>query len=474
MESKLSMNRRGFLSTIGGAALFGGMPAFAQAAGYDQYGGWMGMQFGATGFFRLEKTDRWWFVTPEGHPFLSFGLNHAGIGMMLYPYNKAFWAKEFGVSPDAGNQAFMPGFERKVKADIAAFGFNALGCHTSLHKSMPTFMPYVANMHIMNIAHWKDPDEDNFPDVFTDDFAAHCDRIAKREASPLRDDPYLLGYSFVDGPIFTDREAAVRDTTIYGSARAGSTTFPRKLRNLGETSPGKRVYMETVKQIYDGDITRFNSTYNTNFRSFDALLRAENWKWRADPSNTRESRDNMAFLLKVIDHYQRTAIAAVRKYDANHLIYGDKLNGNVEQPDEILRAYARHYDIFFLQFYGNWHDVNSWVNRITTVTGQPTLLGDGAFAVPYKEMPNPLGPQCIDQETRARHFRETFYQVYARPDFVGWDWCGWMDRWEEVQPMRQHAGFQDPFGEYNQPIAAELKKFSECLYDVATGVYKGE
>ena len=33
----------------------------------DQYGGWTGRKFEATGFFRLEKTpDRWWLVTLEG------------------------------------------------------------------------------------------------------------------------------------------------------------------------------------------------------------------------------------------------------------------------------------------------------------------------------------------------------------------------------------------------------------------------
>ena len=42
----------------------------------DRFGGWTGKRFKATGFFRLEKDERWWLVTPEGNAFLSFGINH--------------------------------------------------------------------------------------------------------------------------------------------------------------------------------------------------------------------------------------------------------------------------------------------------------------------------------------------------------------------------------------------------------------
>jgi hypothetical protein len=51
---------------------------FGSAAdfGYGRYGGYKSTQAKATGFFRVEKIDgRWWFVDPEGHLFLSTGIN---------------------------------------------------------------------------------------------------------------------------------------------------------------------------------------------------------------------------------------------------------------------------------------------------------------------------------------------------------------------------------------------------------------
>jgi len=48
-----------------------------ERSGLDKFGGWLdGPAFDAKGFFRTEKrADRWYLVTPEGHPFYSLGIN---------------------------------------------------------------------------------------------------------------------------------------------------------------------------------------------------------------------------------------------------------------------------------------------------------------------------------------------------------------------------------------------------------------
>ena len=43
-----------------------------------------------------------------------------------------------------------------------------------------------------------------------------------------------------------------------------------------------------------------------------------------------------------------------------------------------------------------------------------------------------------------------------------------MDRWERVQPMRQHSGIQDPFGRA-YPIASAMKAFEQEMYAIALG-----
>ena len=41
---------------------------------------------------------------------------------------------------------------------------------------------------------------EDFPDVFSEEFARKCDRLAKEVCTRLRDDPYLIGYFYSDTP----------------------------------------------------------------------------------------------------------------------------------------------------------------------------------------------------------------------------------------------------------------------------------
>jgi hypothetical protein len=48
-------------------------------SGRDKFGGDLRVTRQATGFFRTEQIGgRWFFITPEGHPFIAIGPNHTG------------------------------------------------------------------------------------------------------------------------------------------------------------------------------------------------------------------------------------------------------------------------------------------------------------------------------------------------------------------------------------------------------------
>ncbi len=70
------MNRRQSLATLYSAAsaatIFPARLAGSTPLTLDQYDGWRGKRFEATGFFRVEKdAERWWLVTPEGSALVS-------------------------------------------------------------------------------------------------------------------------------------------------------------------------------------------------------------------------------------------------------------------------------------------------------------------------------------------------------------------------------------------------------------------
>ncbi len=432
----------------------------------DKYGGQKDLSFSVTGFFRLEKTEkRWWLVTPEGNAFLSHGVNHVERKWMERFYNTEFWARKYHEVEDPGTN-LSESFITKVKEDVQYIGWNTLGCHSSQRFYPESFMPYVKTLRFVNTQHYVEHTRDDFPDVFHEDFAGFCDRKAAEEAAPLKDDPYLLGYSMTDCPIFTNIDAAAHKHNIYGWKRNRQPTWPEVLRNLGPESPGKKAYVKTVNELYKGKIKDFNKTYGTNFKSFRELEQRVDWRMLADPSNKIEERDDRAFLLKAIDKCYEVEVAALRKHDPNHLVLGDKLNGNTDTPKEIIELAAKNFDLIFFQYYAFWAELETWLERcVSAARGKiPLFHGDSSVSVPNTNMPDPFGPHCLDQQDRVVKFRELYYNAFKRTDFVGWNWCGWMDSWEAGgQIGKQHSGIQDPFGLFH-PVAQALKAFTDDLY----------
>ncbi len=425
----------------------------------DRFGGDARTTWAATGSFRLQDGGRWWFVTPDGHPFLSWGLNHVGLELLRRPYNGEHWAAEIAGQPEAW-------LRQRAADDLARCGMNTLGGHNPEVLRRPPFVPYVQPLRFVALAHWQEPAAADFLDVFAPAFASHCDRLAADLCARLADDPWLLGYGWTDCPILSEADAAPRGSCVLGRARPGLPTWPRVLRNLPPEAPGKQAWVSFIRTRYPS-IEAFNRAYHLWFADFEALAAAVAWRPLAEPGNAAERADNEQFLEQVVERYYRVAHDAIRRYDPRHLIFGDYLNGNVGVDDGVLAVIGRHVDALIYQWYG-WYDEQApTLDRWHAVTGRPLLNGDSSYSVPCAEMPFTLGPHCRDQEHRAGAFREFAEQAFARPDFLGWHWCGWLDSWEVGQPERQHAGIFDAFGQPHGALRSAMEAFGERLYDVA-------
>ena len=200
------MNRLDFLKLCSSSMLSFGLPTclfpFRPVPNKerDLYGGWTGKTFEATGFFRIEKEDRWWLFTPQGNAFLMFGVNHFHTGWWKSPYNKQSWMKILDIDDE---EAFNPALRKWFLDTCQDYGFNTAGVHTDLSvlNSPKPQMPYMRPIHFVDISHWKNTIKDeNFTDIFSDEFYQHCDQLAKKMALPLKDDPFLLGYTMADCP----------------------------------------------------------------------------------------------------------------------------------------------------------------------------------------------------------------------------------------------------------------------------------
>ena len=99
------------------------------------------------------------------------------------------------------------------------------------------------------------------------------------------------------------------------------------------------------------------------------------------------------------------------------------------------------------------------------------INGDSAFTMVTDTMPRPYGPIADDLEQRAAWTEEFFRSAFARPEFVGWHYCGLIDspilvprKWD-----RQHSGIIDGFGEPYPEIRKVLQSCTSEMYSIARG-----
>lgn len=456
---------------IGGSLLGAAGTAAASSNDLDRFGGWTKKRFTATGFFRTEKENRWWLVTPDGNAFLSWGINHVYPDLWKQEYNRETWKKTLGLD-NLNGPAFNLALRSWFLAMRKRLGFNSIGVHNSLNvlnRPQPE-MAYMQPIRFVDIPHWKPeiPDS-NFWDIFSPEFARHCDRLAREIALPVKDDPFLLGYSMTDCPLFTEEDLRERPDTIGGARRKARIGWPRRLRNLEASAPGKRAYVETMRDVYRGEIGAFNTTYGTEFESFAALSAAENWRLYTQLSNVNETRDNTAFLQRCVDKYYQTARDAIRRYDPNHLFVGDKLHANTDSLDTVLPITSRYTDLIFYQMYARYGVQQPGLDRWATLTDKPFINGDSAFTMTTDIMPRPYGPVADSLDQRAEWTAEFFLRAFERPDFVGWHYCGLIDASNLVprKRARQHSGLLNGFGEPYPKLERVLKECSDELYQIA-------
>lgn len=438
----------------------------------DRFGGWTGKKFAASGFFRVEKDDRWWLVTPEGNAFLSFGINHLYPDLFKQAYNREAWQERLRVDDLNDFGRFAPALRSWFLETCNEYGFNTVGVHNALsilNRPGPA-VPYMQPIRFVDIPHWKkDIPDTEFVDVFSKEFETHCDKLSKEIAAPAKDDPFLLGYSMTDCPLLTEEDCRERPDVIGGARRESRIGWPRRLRNFGASAAGKQAYVKTMRELYRDSVDDFNATYATRFDSFDALAAAEGWRIGTDLSNGNETRDNVEFLKRVVRKYYQTARDAIRRYDTNHLFVGDKINANTDSIDTVLPITSQFTDIVFYQMYARYEVQKPGLDRWSTITDKPVINGDSAYTMIMETMPRPYGPVADSLGQRAQWTAEFFQRAFARPEFVGWHYCGLIDAPNLVarKQDRQHSGLIDGYGEPYPELKQILKACADEMYQVA-------
>jgi hypothetical protein len=190
----------------------------------------------------------------------------------------------------------------------------------------------------------------------------------------------------------------------------------------------------------------------------------EHNKWKAplfDPGllKTENGRKELQSLATT---YYRVLHDAIRRYDPNHLILGDRYEANATLPEEIINAALPYVDVLSFQCFGGADLVKDKIGRWAGFSKKPVLLADSAvFAEPCK----PALPHLETCHQDSKGYADILNVLRAIPESVGFHLCG-----AYIQNKVRNLGFKNcrdqvdsPYAENLSQANADMQKWIESL-----------
>ena len=355
--------------------------------GYCGYGGYENTSARKTGFFRVEKIDdRWWFVDPDGHLFLSAGCDVMRPGMVTRTNSRDGFFEELppeglleGLERDADRGASFLTWNlsrrfgeswKQSWVDMTFQRMEAWGLNTVANWSDPALWDARRKPYAVPLASWQtEVSYLGLPDVYSEEFPKLVDERAEKQCAPRKDDPWLLGYFLANEPPFPQKE------------------------------------LQTVDLILAGP---------------DNATKAALQKWLAD-GDTEERRKE--FVGEAFDRYIQITSAAVKKHDPHHLNLGMRSGGRPTAAE--IRA-ARAFDVYSVNVY-DYEVPAERVTQISELTGKPIVIGEFHFGTPGRGLAASL-VLVRDQAERGRAYRYYVEQAFAQPELIGTHYFQWADQ----------------------------------------------
>ncbi len=272
-------------------------------------------------FYRVARFGKKWLLAAPGMrlPFFSVGLNHLDPATLRYNENIDIWRGKYGGSMEQW-------LRQGVRPDLTAWRFNTVGWVQEVVTRTPTNHRHSRNFTYQEYQ-WLGM-------------------------------PYCHMLPFAD---FHQWEAETRHPDLAGKdfeqwcdyvARAHCAQFARDPKLVGY------FYIDCPTWAH----TRPESA----------------WKGPLfDPERLKTEAGRKA-LFDLATRYYKVTHEAIRRYDPNHLILGDRYEGRADLPDEVLRAATPYVDVLSFQHFSPTDQIVRDLRRWHELTGRPVLLADAA------------------------------------------------------------------------------------------------
>ena len=308
-------------------------------------------QVQTNGFFTIGKEDgHWWLIDPEGKPFFTVGLNHIDPASLRYPENIHIWREKYEGSS-------LKWIQESVVPNLRKWRFNTVG--------------WVQEVTVRKWRHSRPFTVDEYKALDM----PYCHLLPFMESHQW--EKHTVHFDF-----FSDDWAEWCDYV----ARSHCSELSDDPNLIGY------FYSDCPTWTHD---------------------RPEN-SWRGsifDPKKL-ESETGRDELSALGHQYYKTTYDAIRRYDKNHLILGDRYEANAHIAMPLIEAAKPFIDVLSFQ---DFRDPLKHLEHWHKVTGMPVLLADAAGNIPGDD-----DFRRNDGEWYAR----VLHGLYENPGCIGFHLCG--------------------------------------------------
>jgi hypothetical protein len=308
-------------------------------------------------YFRLaQEGERWWLVQPNGDLFFSLGLNHVDPAGLRYSENRSIWQVRYENSMEKW-------LKESVHPNLSSWGFNTLGWNREMAVNSEKI-----HRHSRHFTY----DEYQWLDM------PYCHQLPfgefhQWEAETVH--PDFFTEDFVNWCDYVAREHCVplaNDPKLIGYFYIDCPTWTH-------TRP---------KTHWKGPL-------------FDPA--------KLDTEKGRKELYQMA------ERYYQVTRDAIRRYDKNHLILGDRYEANEPLEMEVVDAAKPYVDVLsFQDFRDPVGNLKEWHER----TGMPVLWADGSSVIIVET------ESGVYRRNDGPWYREALAGLRKNPGCIGAHLCG--------------------------------------------------
>jgi hypothetical protein len=371
-------------------------------------------------YHTVQINNKWYMVDPEGEYFHMRGCNHYGSGDHM-PWNlkekygtRAEWRKsmrdrhkEWGftylppsIGPNVRNPDLEPVLSKEEpqvvrKPEWSAEDFKELNYPFAAFLEVPK--QYMAG--------------EDLPDVFSAEFRLAVEKRCEEFVKPLNGNKYLIGYHFAHNPPW-NINASSAEQWIRACTKPNSA--------------GLKVWVQMMHRIY-GSIERWRETYGTPIQEWSDIEELHD-PLRGYVSGGRLRGDQESFLQLICEEWHKVYHNAIRNYDKNHLILGDRNTLHLQAPPSpwAYHIMSKYIDVLSVNVMGTEDIIYGVLEEATRNWNKPILLADTGAGI-YQAEPPKSGFQARDLQEFEEAYSGLVKMSIEHPQIIGFGWCGWFE-----------------------------------------------